>query len=99
MGGISYSSVFKTGLEKKEESEPWFTHLTSPEGVTLSSLVWPSKQKQCFLLEDPRRCALRGGVCVQALVVGHSSAWGHRRTYEWSNRWDSFRLSGWRAGV
>lgn len=44
-GGLSYSSVFKTGLEEKkqEKRETWSPHLTPHEGVILSSLMWPNR--------------------------------------------------------
>lgn len=74
-GGGSYSSVFKTGQERKKKGgRTWWTGLAPPEGVALSSLARPNKQT-VFLPEGPRRCALRG-VCVFTLQLSGTRALG-----------------------
>lgn len=102
MGGLSYSSVFKTGLEEKKQEKRvrrgLLISLPMKESFSPAS-CGPTEQRTVFITRGPSPLRPERGVCVQASVVGHSSTRGHRRAYGRSDWWDRFRLGGWGARV
>lgn len=78
-GGLSYSSVFKTGLEKKEEKRARHGLLISlPMKTSFSPASWgPTEQRTVFITRGPsplcpeRRCVWSGFSCR---ALEHSGA-------------------------
>lgn len=83
-GGLSYSSVFKTGLEKKEEKRARHGLLISrPMKRSFSPASWgPTEQRTVFITRGPsplrpeRRCVCSGFSCR---ALEHSGAPGDLR--------------------